>query len=65
VRELVRVVPLALIYHGNGVPDELIHAVVALTRAHFCYRGRIDILYDHSFACTMFAVNAVVRLGHA
>jgi hypothetical protein len=39
VRELVGVVPLTLIYHSDGVSDELIHAVMALAGANFCYCG--------------------------
>jgi len=46
MRELVGVAKLVTVYHHNGVSDKLVCAVVALTRAHFCYGGRIDYFFD-------------------
>jgi hypothetical protein len=34
MRELVGIVPLVLVHECNGVPDEMVHTVVAGTRAY-------------------------------
>jgi hypothetical protein len=64
VRELVGIAALIPVYHSDCVSDELIHAVVTLTGAHFCYGGGIDSFLDYPLARAMLVIDAVVRLGH-
>lgn len=55
MRELVGVVALALVHDPDGVPDELVHAVVAGARADL---GQVGLL-DDALACTVLVVGAV------
>lgn len=61
MRELVGVVTLVPVYHCEGVPDELVSAVVAGARTHLGQAG----VFDDAFARPVLVVDAVVRLEHA
>jgi hypothetical protein len=47
MRELVRIVPLALVHNCDRISEKLVHAVMAWTCAYF---GQAGLLFDYSLA---------------